>query len=262
MTMRENEDRRWGRLGRYEEAADGRADQTRPRHAENPWWRERQSVPPVTHYDHEYRSGEAPRLHLAAERGYADHDQPEAGPPTHGARSRGSSMSWRPEPEVRQNGRTEGGVAQSGVRSESPGLERPRRVGPFQGESLGRQPAPATDLSARSGSFRGRGPRSYQRSDERVREDVCEALTESDELDASELEVAVSSGEVTLSGLVEDRRSKRLAEDIAAGCRGVKDVHNQLRIKQRSEFASVPPSVAPGERPSERPENGRRNRFS
>jgi hypothetical protein len=76
----------------------------------------------------------------------------------------------------------------------------------------------------------GRGPRGYQRSDERIREDICERMCVHGELDASEIDVAVSGGEVTLQGSVGDRHSKRLAEDLAEQASGVREVHNLLRV--------------------------------
>jgi hypothetical protein len=84
-------------------------------------------------------------------------------------------------------------------------------------------------------SFAGRGPRNWQRSDARIEEDVCDALMHHPAVDASELEVRVENGEVTLSGEVEDRRTKRLAEEIVEQCAGVHDVHNRLRAR-RSRF--------------------------
>jgi osmotically-inducible protein OsmY len=78
--------------------------------------------------------------------------------------------------------------------------------------------------------FRGRGPRGYQRSDERVREDACELLTYDGQIDASNVEVTVQDGEVTLSGGVNSRAEKRRAEDVVAELAGVKDVHNRLRV--------------------------------
>ena len=80
------------------------------------------------------------------------------------------------------------------------------------------------------GRFSGRGPKGYRRSDDRVQEDVNEELTRHPEIDASEIEVKVENGEVTLTGKVEDRHQNRLAEDIAEQCSGVKDVLNQLNI--------------------------------
>ena len=85
--------------------------------------------------------------------------------------------------------------------------------------------------SSPSGGFRGRGPRGYERSRERIYEDVCEWLTDDDEVDASEIEVEVENGIVTLRGTVPDRPQKRRAEDIAERASGVRDVRNQLEIE-------------------------------
>jgi osmotically-inducible protein OsmY len=79
-------------------------------------------------------------------------------------------------------------------------------------------------------SHAGRGPRNYQRSDDRIEEDVNEALTRHPGLDASEIDVKVQNGEVTLTGTVDNRQEKRMAEDAAESCPGVRDVHNQLRV--------------------------------
>ena len=82
-------------------------------------------------------------------------------------------------------------------------------------------------------SYRGRGPQNWRRSDERIREAVNELLTDHDGVDATEIEVTVENGEVTLQGMVGSRWEKRLAEDIAGSCRGVHDVHNRLRVSDR-----------------------------
>lgn len=81
---------------------------------------------------------------------------------------------------------------------------------------------------------RGRGPKGYTRSDERIREDVNDRLTDDGWLDASDIEVQVSSGEVTLTGQVNSREEKRRAEDIVEQVSGVKNVQNSLRVKDRS----------------------------
>jgi len=92
--------------------------------------------------------------------------------------------------------------------------------------------------NAQQGLHSGRGPKGYTRSDERIREDVCDALTWDPDLDASEMTVSVSNGEVTLSGVVEDRQAKRQAEEVIEDIAGLKDVHNQLRAR-RGFFASM-----------------------
>jgi hypothetical protein len=82
------------------------------------------------------------------------------------------------------------------------------------------------------GRFAGRGPKGYRRSDERIREDVSDRLTDDTWLDASNIEVRVESGMVTLTGNVGSRDDKRRAEDIAMSCSGVKDVINQIHVDQ------------------------------
>ena len=86
--------------------------------------------------------------------------------------------------------------------------------------------------SDRRPSFRGRGPKNYQRSDDRIREDVCERLTMDDGVDATDIEVNVNGATVTLTGMVHDRWEKRRAEDIAESVTGVKDVQNQIRVNR------------------------------
>jgi len=81
-------------------------------------------------------------------------------------------------------------------------------------------------------NFFGIGPKGYKRSDDRIREDISERLEDHPQIDASNIEVSVNDGVVTLSGTVDDRRAKRLAEDVTEDIRGVKDVHNQIRVQQ------------------------------
>jgi osmotically-inducible protein OsmY len=87
----------------------------------------------------------------------------------------------------------------------------------------------------RQRSHYGRGPRGFTRSDDRIREDVCERLTYDWSVDASDIEVNVSKGEVTLTGSVESRHSRRRAEDIVEDVPGVRHVQNNLRVKEATE---------------------------
>jgi len=80
----------------------------------------------------------------------------------------------------------------------------------------------------------GKGPRGYSRSDERIREDVNDRLTDDWQIDASEIEVVVSIGEVTLNGTVISREEKRRAEDLAENVSGVRHVQNNLRMQSHS----------------------------
>lgn len=77
----------------------------------------------------------------------------------------------------------------------------------------------------------GKGPKGWQRSDERIREEVCEVLARHPEVDASDVEIKVQGGEVTLTGTVTDRDAKRIAEDVVERVFGVKDVQNQIKVK-------------------------------
>jgi hypothetical protein len=79
--------------------------------------------------------------------------------------------------------------------------------------------------------YSGLGPRSYQRSDQRIYEDVCEILTRSKEVDAREIEISVDHGEVTLMGTVSDHRMKLLAEKCIEDCPGILETINQLRVR-------------------------------
>lgn len=77
-------------------------------------------------------------------------------------------------------------------------------------------------------SHRGRGPKGYQRSDELLRELICERLTDDPYIDASNICVEVKDGEVTLTGTVEVRRQKHATEDLVAEVAGVAQIHNRI----------------------------------
>jgi len=89
------------------------------------------------------------------------------------------------------------------------------------------------------GEHRGRGPKNYRRSDERIKEDINDRLTDAAYLDASEIEVEVSEREVILSGTVDSRNSKRMAEDIAESVSGVTHVENRIRVQNTDRWSSA-----------------------
>ncbi len=103
------------------------------------------------------------------------------------------------------------------------------------------------------GEFFGKGPKGYRRSDERIREDVCECLYADPYVDASEIEVDVKGSEVTLRGTVDSRWTKRRAEEVIERITGIHDVHNQLRVLPRE--IPITESRQPGE-------NGRRSQTT
>lgn len=79
----------------------------------------------------------------------------------------------------------------------------------------------------------GKGPKGWKWSDERVRDAASEALYRDYEVDASDIEITVKEGVVTLTGTVESREQKRLAEESIDNLVGVVDIHNRLRIQDK-----------------------------
>jgi osmotically-inducible protein OsmY len=86
-------------------------------------------------------------------------------------------------------------------------------------------------VAEKTSDHRGKGPKSYQRSDERILDDINDRLCDHVFLDASDMEVSVTDGDVILTGSVETRDAKRLAEEIAESVTGVKNVENRLKVK-------------------------------
>jgi hypothetical protein len=118
----------------------------------------------------------------------------------------------------------------------------PAGGGGFHGSDLG-MGAPDEDR----GPHYGKGPKGYKRSDDRTRDDVCDAIAHQGYIDASDVEVKVADGIVTLSGTVAHRHEKRKLEHLVESCRGVHEVHNELRLKR---------SDASKDKPADKPEEG------
>jgi osmotically-inducible protein OsmY len=79
-------------------------------------------------------------------------------------------------------------------------------------------------------THRGKGPSDYRRSEERIREDICDRLTDDDHVDASRVKVSIENDAVILSGTVNSREEKRRAEDLVESISGVRHVENRLRV--------------------------------
>lgn len=103
---------------------------------------------------------------------------------------------------------------------------------PLRGGMMLRRQLPWRDQDVAPQTNRGRGPRNYQRSDERIREDICDVLLHDHLIDATQIEVEVTRGDVALTGKVADRWEKFRAEDISANIPGVRDVTNQLKVEE------------------------------
>jgi osmotically-inducible protein OsmY len=184
----------------------------------------------------------------------------DEGRPMHGDRWRGSEGPrdygdrWRSEgtwgPATWAQGerwRREGGGYGDRSWRESNWGAWPREQGAWQGE---RAPGESRGIyeddrgrvyqfgHGQESNFSGRGPKGYRRSDERIREEICDRLTDDWRVDASEVEVNVNNGQVTLSGSVHSREEKRKAEDMTESIPGVHDVHNNLRVSHWDENRS------------------------
>lgn len=96
----------------------------------------------------------------------------------------------------------------------------------------------------------GRGPSNYTRSDDRIREDVNDNLTDDWAVDARNVTVGVGNGEVTLDGTVSTRLQKRRAEDCAEDVSGVKHVQNNLRVEGQASQTSTETSPRAAEKTS------------
>ena len=84
-------------------------------------------------------------------------------------------------------------------------------------------------------NHRGKGPKGFQRSPVRIKDEACELLARDSELDASDIEVDVEDNCIVLKGEVDSRKDKRLAELLVENISGIEDVYNQLRVKKRIE---------------------------
>lgn len=149
----------------------------------------------------------------------------------------GDRPGWRGDADL---GHTYSGNYESRQR------EEPLRYGAGGGQAMAR-------------GYRGRGPRNYARSDQRIQEDICERLWYDDAVDASDVTVEVHEGVVTLSGNVEERHVKHRIEDIADACGGVKDVRNEIRVQRRNEWPYDKGVAAGSEDASRRAGRGERN---
>ncbi|WP_175687240.1 BON domain-containing protein [Burkholderia anthina] len=107
-----------------------------------------------------------------------------------------------------------------------------------------------------------RGPKGYTRSDERIREDVCERLAHALDIDVSDVTVQVREGRVELDGTVPSRWMKHDIEDLADDCMGVRDIENRVRVRRDGEHDTgmvlhpAQRTVTPTQPPARDPEPG------
>ena len=217
------------RRRRMDELRDERGDREwsdRPgRSVERAWERTREAARDITDRDRDGRRGMAE---------WADDDRPAGARDTRqsygtGGWSSGSSDYWNRE---RSFGDTRRYANADPYASAS-----------WTGPSYGARQDYYQRQDFRT-SYAGRGPRGYQRSDARIREDVCDYLTDDPRVDASDIDIQITNGEVTLSGSVRSRDEKRYAEDAVERISGVREVNNNLKVKPADEVLGTARSGA------------------
>lgn len=109
------------------------------------------------------------------------------------------------------------------------------------------------------GQFSGKGPKGFRRSDDRIKEEVCEALEYDSDVDASEIDVTVKEGICTLTGTISSRQMKRQAETCVENVRGVQDVKNELRVDTTLASQGMTNELSATEAGSRSTLNGNRN---
>ncbi|HWF44678.1 MAG TPA: BON domain-containing protein [Candidatus Kapabacteria bacterium] len=202
-----------------------------------PSWSEGQ---PFTNREQDYRGGRWNR----ASQGYDRDNYARYSGRSDYAPSRLGGNAWNPqsvgyaEPSSRDYGDFRGGSSsERGIPSgteqfDGAGSNRWSSQRPFTNERLGGRAMSGYGTMGQygRGPYSGIGPKNYRRNDSRIEEDVCERLMDHPEINASNIEVKVMNGEVTLSGTVDDRNTKRMAEDVLESISGVRDVNNQIRV--------------------------------
>ena len=178
----------------------------------------------MRNYEAQRRSEYDQRSMSGQQYGYSGQQDQSFGAPPYTRQSFGSGADPNQARTTGLSGQGYGGQNFGGRASYGPQGDMPGQMGESDSRSMG---------------YRGKGPKNYSRSDERIREDLNEKLTESDEIDASGISVEVNNGIATLTGVVEQRWMKHRAEDLAESCSGVRDVTNQITVKSQSSSQSM-----------------------
>ena len=110
--------------------------------------------------------------------------------------------------------------------------------GAFESE-FGREYRGGQDYGYGAGRRERKGPKGYARSDERIRDDVCERLYGREDIEVSDVSVEVKNGKVALEGTVPERHMKHSIEDVVDDCIGVQDIDNRIRVQRASEESAT-----------------------
>ncbi len=71
----------------------------------------------------------------------------------------------------------------------------------------------------------------YQPSDRQLHDEICQRLKQTQDVDVSQVKVAVLEGKVTLEGTVPEPAMQQAIEDLVDVCPGVQDIENRIRVQ-------------------------------
>jgi len=108
-------------------------------------------------------------------------------------------------------------------RSADTEVDSPGQAGAWSGQERRQEPRDGTD---------GGGARLRRKTDDSLAQEIHEILISDSELDATDVEVVVEGGAVTLRGEVEQPDAKLLAEELTESVAGVRLVHNRLVVRR------------------------------
>ena len=112
----------------------------------------------------------------------------------------------------------------SATRSVDTEVDSPGQAGAWTGQERHQEP--------RDGIAGEGGARLRRKPDDSLAQEIHEILIADPELDATDVEVVVEGGAVTLSGEVEHPDAKFLAEELTESVAGVRLVHNRLVVRR------------------------------
>jgi hypothetical protein len=127
------------------------------------------------------------------------------------------------------------GFAQQGYAQQQPQQDFGGQAGQFtSGYDIYQQPSRVESDVPRD----RRGPKNYARSDERIRELICERVIQNLFIDVSDVSIEVQNGRVALDGTVPNRQMKHAIEDVVDRCWGVQDIENNIHVQSGQESGS------------------------
>jgi BON domain len=110
-----------------------------------------------------------------------------------------------------------------------PGSRGPEGLEPTSASPWG-EARQGPDRRKPGGSPQGPGLQFHRRSDDKIHEEIWDLLTNNADLDASEVDLHVEGGEVTLTGTVDSRDARWLIEDLVNSVTGVREVTNRIKV--------------------------------